>query len=151
MRCKKDDGKVWLGEVQRGEPLDHIHETHPYKEAAAFWSPSSQDGCLSTLYGCKKTALISAPYHPALVPEPMSQSGLACTVEPVDDINAGLCFCVLTTHARCPEWDVYRLSRWCTFGLSSSGVKSSSPLLCALLVGWGGMGWDGTLCVVTCL
>jgi hypothetical protein len=94
VRCKPDDGKVWLGEVQRGEPLDHIHETHPYTEAAAFWTPSSQDGCLSTLSGCQKTARIGASYLPALVPEPMSQSGLACTVEPMDDSNAGLCFCV---------------------------------------------------------
>ncbi len=92
VRCKANDGKVWLGEVQRGEPLEHIHETHPYKDAAAFWTPERQDGCLSTLYGCPKTALLNVPYLPALVPEPMSQSGLACTAESMDDSNIGLYF-----------------------------------------------------------
>jgi hypothetical protein len=97
VNCKTDtpDGKLWLGEIRRGEPLDHIHETHPYTEAAAYWTAMNQEGCSTTFFGCVKTALIDEPYHPPLVAAPMSESGLACTVEPLgdeplgDDSNAG--------------------------------------------------------------
>jgi dopamine beta-monooxygenase len=80
-RCSSED-PLWLGELRRGESVDHIALNHPHTEAAAYWKDARGGACTSSVFGCSKTKLIDADYHPPLEAGPMSESGLACEVEP---------------------------------------------------------------------